>query len=107
MNIPTEDFVSDSFKIAEMRAEPDMFIGSDGNDIGTVHVQTDRRNPCVFQRSHHGRSQAEAEMRRGAFGSSHGAHDRDVLQIEIETDNLINESFEVDDFTQRFRKVCG
>jgi hypothetical protein len=23
---------------------------------------------------------------------------RDVLQIEIETDNLINESFEVDDF---------
>ena len=31
----------------------------------------------------------------------------DVLQIEIETDNLINESFEVDDFTQRFRKVCG
>jgi len=32
---------------------------------------------------------------------------QDVLQIEIETDNLINESFEVDDFTQRFRKVCG
>jgi hypothetical protein len=31
----------------------------------------------------------------------------DVLQIEIETDNLINESFEVDDFTQRFQKVCG
>ena len=38
MNIPTEDFVSDPFKIAEMRPEPDMFIGSDGNDIGTVHV---------------------------------------------------------------------
>ena len=31
----------------------------------------------------------------------------DVLQIEIETDNLINESFAVDDFTQRFQKVCG
>jgi hypothetical protein len=54
--IPIEDFVSDSFKVAEMRAEPDMFVGSDGNDIGTVHVQPDRRDPCIFQRSHHGRS---------------------------------------------------
>ena len=56
MNMPVEDFVGDSFKVAEMGAEPDMFIGTDGNDIGAVHVQPDRRNPCIFQRSHHGRS---------------------------------------------------
>jgi hypothetical protein len=49
----SQEFVGDSFKVAEMGSEPDMFIGTDGNAICAVHVQPDRRDRCLLQRCHH------------------------------------------------------